>query len=393
MLKRKNHWVISATAGIILLAVIGQHYIWGRTTEKQLAPKALPLVTITTTQRIDLPIEFSAQGHLVTLNQVDVRPQITGIIRSVNFHEGDQVQAGQLLFTLDASDASAQINRYNAQSAQIKALLADAQRDYVRSKELVKSGFISDSTVTSAQSKVEALQAQLNAASAETDSAKIQAGYTRITAPVSGLAGAISIHPGSLAQTSSAIPLVTLVQMDPIAMEFNLPEQALPAILAAREQGKVSATLETQDKKYVEGYITFVNNSVSQDTGTISLKASFANTSRRLWPGGFARIVIHAGISKAAVVLPPQAVLEGPAGRFVYLLGDQNKVRAKPVNLLRIQDGKAVLEGLYGDEQVVLEGGQNLSDGAVVMVDRKTLSTRPGNEAGDKAGEKVGKSL
>ncbi|MFZ6765692.1 efflux RND transporter periplasmic adaptor subunit [Undibacterium sp. Di26W] len=356
--------------------------MWGKTAGKTSTQKPLPIVTVAITQRVDLPIEFSAQGHLVTLNQVDVRPQITGIIRSVNFHEGDQVRAGQLLFTLDASDANAQLNRYDAQAAQIRALLVDAQRDYMRSRELVKSGFMSDSTLTSAKSKVEALQAQLAAASAEKDSAKIQAGYTRITAPVSGLAGGVSIHPGSLAQTSSATPLVTLVQMDPIAMEFNLPEQALQAILIAREQGKVGATLETQDQQKVEGYVSFVNNSVSPDTGTINLKASFANTSHRLWPGGFARVTVRAGVSKAAVVLPPQAVLEGPAGRFVYLLDENDKVRIKSVNLLRLQDRKAVLEGLSGGERVVLEGGQNLSDGAVVVVDKAKLP--PEDETGSK---------
>ncbi|MFZ6876400.1 efflux RND transporter periplasmic adaptor subunit [Undibacterium sp. Di27W] len=304
-----------------------------------------------------------------------MRPQITGVIRSVNFREGDQVQAGQVLFTLDASDASALVNRYKGQSAQIQALLADAERDYLRSKELVKAGFISVSTVTSSQSKVEALQAQLTATSAETDSAKIQAGYTRITAPVSGVAGAVSIHPSSLAQTSSALPLVTLVQMDPIAMEFNLPEQALPTILAAREKNKVAVTLETPDKQTVQGFISFINNSVNQDTGTISLKASFPNASRRLWPGGFTRATVHAGVSKDAVTLPPQAVLEGPAGRFVYLLMDNGKVKSKPVDLLRIQDGKAVLEGLSGGETVVLEGGQNISDGAAVTTANKAGGT------------------
>ena len=256
--------------------------------------------------------------------------------------------------------------------------MEDAQRDLARNTELVKAGFTSPSTLASAQSKVDALQAQLKAAGAETDSASIQAGYTRITAPISGVAGALAIHPGSLAQTSAAAPLVTLLQIDPIAMEFSLPEAALQPVLAAREGGKLTATLEMPGQPAFEGQVSFINNTVSTDTGTIGLKASFANPTRRLWPGGFGRITVHAGASKDAVVLPPQAVMEGPAGRFVYVLEADNKVKATPVTVLRIQDGQAVLSGLRGNVQVVLEGGQNVSDGAAVALTAKL----PGSGSG-----------
>lgn len=364
---KKRRLLIAGVTAMVLVGAAGQHFLFGKAVEKS-AAKQLPLVTVTMTRMVDLPLEFSAQGHLVALNQVDVRPQMTGVVRTVNFHEGDPVKAGQLLFTLDANDVGTQVNRYNAQAEQIRALLLDAQRDFVRSTELVKSGFMSPGTVATAQSKVEALQAQLKAAGAETESAKIQASYTRITAPISGIAGALAIHPGSLAQTAATAPLVTLLQIEPIAMEFTLPEAALQAILAAKEVGKISATLETPDQQKFEGQISFVNNTVNADTGTISLKASFANTTRRLWPGGFGRVTVHAGASKNAVVLPPQAVLEGQAGRFVYVLGANGRVKATPVTMLRIQDGQAVLQGLRGDESVVLEGGQNISDGAIVAL-------------------------
>lgn len=373
--------------GVVVLIItftMGQYYLFGKKIDKSATARPNPLVSVTFAQITDLPNEFSAQGHLVALNQVEVRPQITGVIRTVDFHEGDQIKAGQLLFTLDATDVTAQVSRYDAQSAQIKAQLDDANRDYNRSKELVKSGFISSGAVATSQSKAESLQAQMKAAGAEIESARVQLSYTRITAPISGQAGALAIHPGSLAQTSAASPLVTLLQMDPIGMEFSLPEQALGPILAARAAGQIKATLQTQDNQTAEGKLTFVNNTVNTDTATINLKASFPNTAQRLWPGGFARIILRAGSSKGAVVLPPNAILEGPSGRFVYVVGSDNKVTSRPVTLLRIQDGYAVLEGLKGGERVVLDGGQNLSNGSTVTIDNKGSPAHPTDKADTK---------
>lgn len=133
--------------------------------------------------------------------------------------------------------------------------------------------------------------------------------------------------------------------------------------------GPVAAILESVDNQNVKGELNFVNNTVNQDTSTISLKASFPNKDKWLWPGTFAHVTLHAGLSRGAVVLPPHAVLEGPTGRFVFIVGNDNTVTAKPVTLLRLQDGVAVLQGLDSGERVVLEGGQNLSSGTKVTID------------------------
>jgi multidrug efflux pump subunit AcrA (membrane-fusion protein) len=303
-------------------------YTNGQPAAKEVKPKAAPLVSVVDVKVADLPIEFATQGHLVALDQVDVRPQVTSTIREVAFHEGDLVKAGQLLFVLDSAETAAQVSRSTAQAAQVQAQLEDAQRDYARSQELVTSGFLSPSTIATAQSKVAALPAQLKAAGADIEGAKVQSGRTRIVAPISGQTGALAVHPGSLAQTS------------------------------------------------VAGELSFVNNTVSTDSATINLKARFANPAHRLWPGQFADVVISAGTSRGAVVLPPQAVLEGPLGRFVYLVDGAKRVHVKPITLLRIQGGFAVIQGLAGGEQVVLDGAQNVSDGAVVAIDSRP-GTRP----------------
>lgn len=331
--------------------------------------KPPPLVSVTVARQQDLPLELTAQGHLVALTQVEVRPQMTAVIIGIHFKEGDDVAAGQLLFTLDDTDARAQLQRSEAQAAQIRAQLADAKRDYGRSSELVKSNFITPSAVDTAASKVEALQAQLKAAQADIDSAHVVLTHTRIMAPVAARTGAVAVHPGSLAQTSATAPLVTLVQFAPIGVEFNLPEQYLAAILAARAHGPLRVQLDSPDGTPVNGELSFINNVVNTDSGTISLKATFPNPRRNLWPGAYARVTVLAGSDRNAVTLPPQAVLEGPDGRFVYLASAENKAVRQAVSLLRVQDGKAVVSGLAGGSRVVLEGGANLRAGDAIRID------------------------
>ena len=332
------------------------------------APKKTPLVSVVETRIVDIPVDLPAQGHIVPLNFVDVRPQVTGIVNTVNFHEGDEVKAGQLLFTLDDSDARAQLAKAEAQGALVGAQLADARRELQRAQALVASKFMAVSTVDTASGKVDALLAQARAAAAEATSARTTLAHARIASPIAGRAGAVTVHPGSLAQTGTGAPLVTVSQFSPIGVEFSLPEQDLPAILAARDAGTISVSLGGPGNQDGDGKLTFINNTINPDSATINLKASFPNTRQTLWPGGFARVIVHAGVSQGAVVLPPQAVQEGPAGRFVFLLGADNKVSGKPVLLLRVQNEMAVISGLAAGERVVLEGGQNLRPGMNVQL-------------------------
>ncbi|MDB5906774.1 MAG: family efflux transporter, subunit [Massilia sp.] len=357
--------VIGSIAAVAVIATAGFSLV-SRGQTAPVSQKKVPLVSVTATRVMDIPIDLTAQGHVVPLNFVDIRPQVTGIVRTVNFHEGEDVKAGQLLFTLDDSDARAQLAKAEAQGALIGAQLADARRELQRTQALVASKFIAVSVADTASSKVDALVAQARAAAAEASSARTLLGYVRIASPIDGKAGAVMVHPGSLAQTGGVVPLVTISQFSPVGVEFSLPEHDLAAVLAARDAGKVSVSLENSPD--AEGKLTFINNTIDQGSATINLKASFPNARQTLWPGGFARVVVHAGVSHGAVVLPPQAVQEGPSGRFVFLLGADSKVTMKPVSLLRVQNEMAVISGLNGGERVVLEGGQNLRPGMSVQL-------------------------
>lgn len=353
---------------VFLLAIVGLAFIFsygieGQASASRKPAKALPLVSLIEAQPRDLPIIFSAQGHLVPLNQVDVRPQVNGIIRTVDFKEGDDITAGQLLFTLDETDKLALLRRAEAQAASIAAQLEEARRDLKRSKELAAKGFFSASAVDTAASKVDAFSAQLKAAQADVSSARVQVDYTRIMAPISAKAGAVNVYPGSLALQGDSAALVSLLQFDPIGAQFTLPEQNLGALLAARARGEATASVTTLDGATIGGDIVFLNNAVNTNTGTIALKARFPNAELRLWPGSFVRLKIMAGFDKSAMVLPPQAVLEGPDGHFVFQMDAQGTAVSREVKLLRIQDQYAVVSGLSVGERVVVEGNQNLRAG------------------------------
>jgi RND family efflux transporter MFP subunit len=335
---------------------------------KGAAPKPALTVTVTTPVARDLPIRLTAQGHLVALNQVDVRPQVAGVIRSVDFHEGDTIRAGQLLFTLDATEAEAQLARARGTAANIQAQLDDAVRAQKRSEELAREKFISQSAVDSAMSKADSLRAQLRSAQADIDNAQAQVAHTRIVSPLAGKAGALNVHVGSLAQPSAAQPLVSLAQFDPIGAEFSLPEDNLAAILAAREAGPVSVSLDTPGGQRVGGQLSFINNTVTTGSGTINLKATFPNPREKLWPGAFVKVTLEAGSSRGAMVLPPEAILEGPKGSFVYTLDHSNRALVHPVKVLRIQERQAVIEGLAAGTRVILQGNQNVVPGAVVSI-------------------------
>jgi RND family efflux transporter MFP subunit len=368
-----------ALLGTVIAGGLGWR-TWAATAKPKSAAKPPPLVGVTTSRTLDLPVRFAAQGHIVPLNQVDIRPQVTGVIRSVNFREGDEVKPGQLLFELDASDVVAQLRRAEAQANQIHAQLDDATRDLNRTLQLVKSGFMSAAVVDTARSKAESLQAQFKAAQADVESSRVRVGYMRIVSPIAGKTGAVVVHPGSLAQVGDAAPLASIVQFDPIAVEFTLPERDLAAVRDAQIAGDTQVGIDL-DGTTRSGELSFIDNRVNTGNGTISLKASFANADRHLWPGAYVRVALNAGTTKNAVVLPPQAVLEGPDGNFIFQVDSNKQVVSRPVTLLRIQDHNAVVDGLRSGETVVVEGARSLRSGMTVAIDNAAAASTAANGA------------
>lgn len=363
---RKGVWLATCT----ILAGCGIGYFWPKpAAEAALKPLPAPaLVSMVTATVQALPVVLTTQGHVVPLNQVDIQSQITGTVKTVAFKEGDFVKKGQLLFTLDDASQRAAYNHALAAVGESQALLVKAQHDLDRSRALKAKNYISMSDWDTLQSALQQYQAQLKAAQEDVRTADVNLGYTRIYAPVDGKTGALNIHPGSLVQPGSTLPLVTLIQFDPIGMSFTLPEQDLSPVLRAQTKSQVTIWVQNASGKRVAGTLDFIDNSVSTDSGTIALKARFNNADMQLWPGMYQSITVDAGTTPDAVVLPPQAVQNGPDGHFVYVIGSQNHASVQPVNLLRVQQQLAVVSGLQQGTQVINEGANNLRPGMTVKI-------------------------
>lgn len=198
----------------------------------------MPLVSLAQAKVLALPLTLTTQGHVVSLNQVDIQSQVTGTVKTVDFKEGDFVRQGQLLFTLDDNTQQATLRRAMASQVESRTLLDKAQRDLARGRGLKAQNYISASDWDTLQSSLQQYSAQYAAAQEDIRTAQAQLGYTRIYAPVSGKTGALNVHPGSLVQPGSASPLVTVSQFDPVGVSFTLPEKTLMRCLPHNHRGR-----------------------------------------------------------------------------------------------------------------------------------------------------------
>ncbi|MGE5096711.1 MAG: efflux RND transporter periplasmic adaptor subunit [Betaproteobacteria bacterium] len=388
--RRRWPWVV----GFLLLAVAAIGWWWlgmARARDANAARRpAGPVVVVTSTAETrDIPVRLVANGTVTALQSVDLRSQITSTVREVHIREGQNVKKGDLLFSLDSRTEEANVKKALAQVEKDKADLATAQRNLERQRELFRQKFISQAALDTSENQVNTLQGQLAIDLAAVDAARVARAYTEIRAPFSGRTGIINVRAGSLVQpgaanvsaTTGAVPLVTITQVDPIAVAFTLPEKELPELQQALRAGPVMATATPQGANDAfKGRVTFVDNAVDTTTGTIRLKAEFDNPQARLWPGMYATVQISPRTIQNATVIPAQAVQTGPEKRFVYVVDGERKVAAKTVKLAYVDQGMAVVEGVQPGARVVVEGAQNLRPGSVVAeAERQT----PVESAGD----------
>jgi len=318
-------------------------------------------------QKRNVDIVLEATGTVTALNSVDVRPQVSSTITKVHIREGQFVKQGQLLFTLDARNDEVNLTKAKAQLAKDMASLADAQRQLARSRDLFAQNFISQGAVDTNQTLVEAQQAVVASDRAAIEAAQVALSYSRIAAPSAGRAGAINVFPGSTVQPTGAA-LVTITQLDPIAVGFNLPQRNLAEALQTLRSGggKVSAELP-ESRGTLSGRLQFVDNSVDAGSGTVRVKAEFANADEKLWPGAFVNVRLSVQTLKDAVVLPQNAIITAPRGKIVYVVDSSNKASARPVEVTYPFGEEAVVTGVRPGERVVVDGRQNLRSGASVV--------------------------
>jgi len=344
------------------------------------ATPAIPIAAAAAVKK-DMPLEVSVIGSVEAYSTVTVRAQITGELTTVKFEQGDDVQEGQELFTLDRRPLEAALQQAEATLERDSANAANAKAILERQEQLTQRGIVARETRDTARTQVAALEATLASDRAAVENAKVQLQYATIRAPISGRTGALMVTAGNLVRANDQTPLVTINQVTPVYVSFAFPE----AMLADLRRYMARGTLHVEAKlandpagASAAGRITFVDNAVDQTTGTIKLKGTFANQDRTLWPGQFANVNVRLTTEPDVIVVPSAAVQTGPDGSYVYVVKADQTVEMRPVTVARLAGTETVIkEGLAKGDSVVTDGHLRLVPGSRVTVR-------------DAAGEKAG---
>ena len=328
-------------------------------------------VTVATVQQRSVPQEISAIGTVTPIQTVAVCAQVSGIILSVGFQEGDEVQVGQLLFRLDPRPFQAALDQAIANLAKDRAQLVNARQEVVRYQTLVQSDLATQEQFDQFKANADAAEAAVTADSAAVQTARLNLEYTTIRAPIAGRTGNLLLHIGNLVPASVATPLVVINQLRPIAVSFSVPQKYLDDIqrFSARSRLAVEIRPSNDTAAVVTGTLSFINNQVDTTTGTIQLKATFANGDRKLWPGEFVAVRLVLNVERDVLTIPSQAVMTGQNGTYVYLVNPDRSVRAQDVTVGRSAEDFVVIEkGLVPGQMVVTDGQLRLVPGAKIEI-------------------------
>lgn len=331
----------------------------------------VPIVARTVTQH-NVPIYLTGVGTVIAYNTDIVRAQIQGQITSINFTEGQQVHAGDLLAQIDPRPYQALIDQYVANLERDQAQLANARANQARYNQLGDKGWATPQLIETQNAQVSQLQAAIKADQALIDAAKVQLSFTRLTSPIDGVVGIRQIDVGNIISPSNTNGLCVVTQLDPISLIFTLPETVLPQI--QQQQRKTKAPLSVlaynQDNtiRLGEGQLGLVNNEILQTTGSIQLKANFANKDRSLWPGELVNARLLLDTRHNGLTVPASVVQQGPNGPYAYVVNTDNTVSLRRIKVAEVSDGQALIDsGLKADEQVVVDGQYKLRPGTLVI--------------------------
>ena len=337
--------------------------------------KAGGVTTVSTivVEKKEIPLIIEATGTIVSNGIVDIRPMVTNTVAKIHVKDGQEVKAGDLLFTLDNRNDTANYER-------LKALAEDAQKQYLRAQELVSKNFISKAGLETAMANAKSAQAAAR-------SAEVQLSYDSIRSPISGRAGIVNVFPGSLVQasnvvttatsstaTSSVGAMVTITQLNPINVQFVVPEKDIPVLLENQLDGEpltVKVSVGDSGKRTYEGKVLVIDNQVDPSIAAVRVKAQIPNDSMTLLPGQFARVSLVANTLKDALSVPSQAIVMNARGKIVYIVDQDGKAVLKPVKVIYEYQGTSVITGIESGDKVIVEGKQNLRPGGKVREAKK----------------------
>ena len=359
---------------LIVLVAASAWMLLRPTSSKLTAPTAIPVRVVSVAER-DVPRYVSGIGSVLSLHSVVIRPQIDGILTQLRVKEGQLVKAGDLLASIDDRSIRASLDQAKAQLGESQAQLQVAQVNLKRYKLLSVDDGVSKQTYDQQQALVKQLQATLLGNQAAIDAAQVQLSYTQIRSPVSGRVGIRTVDEGNFLRMSDTQGLFSVTQIDPIAVEFSLPQQMLPTL-----QGLIGATPAAAVNAYLgadtdgqtgdllgEGHLTLIDNQINANTGTIRAKAEFNNAGQKLWPGQLVTIKIQTALNKDALVVPPTVVQRGLDQHFVYRVKD-GKVEAVPVQMVYQNSELNIIKGVQAGDVLVSDGQSRLKPGASVQV-------------------------
>lgn len=361
---------------VLLVGVVGggalayQHVKLGPAESRaQAKPTARPVpVLVATVEKKPAPVRIETIGTVQPLASVVVKSRIDGLILKVHFKDGQEVKAGDVLFTLDSRATEAQLRQAEALVVKDRAQLANAKREAARQGELVTKSYTSASKYEDARTQAATFDATLRADEAAVENLKVQLTYTTIASPITGRTGAVTLKDGSNVKANDTISLVTINQVHPIYVSFSVPQVQLADIRAAMTSGPVEARVQPvgeSDVSHDKGTLAFIDNAIDIATGTVNLKAIFENKRDVLWPGQFVNVRLTLRVDPDAIVVPAAAVQIGQNGTYVYVIKPDATAEARPVRVSRMVAGQTIIaEGLKEGEQVVVDGQLRLTSGA-----------------------------
>ena len=403
--------MLSSTTGkTVVWAVFAAIVLAGCSSQKApptMGPPPVPVTLATAgTQAVQQVVH--AIGNVEPSANVQVRAQVAGELMRANFAEGQNVRKGDLLFLIDPRPFREALRQAEAAVARDRALMAQAEAnvsrdqaqqknadsDAGRSQQLMKEGIIArsqyDASRTNAdvyaesvhadQAAIQSARASLDSDLAAVEKSKLDLSFCEVHAPISGRTGNLLVHVGNYVKANGDTSLVVINQIEPAFVSFSVPEQKLAAIRRLSVAGKLTVRVTTKDApdKPVTGTLSVVDNTVDTTTGTIRLKATFANAGSVLWPGQFVDVTLALDTKAAAIVVPSEAVQAGQKGSFIYVVKTDQSVEARLVTTGQLVDSKIVVEsGLKAGETVVTDGQLLLAPGAKVMA-LPGVKTEPG---------------
>jgi multidrug efflux system membrane fusion protein len=355
----------------------------GCTQKAQMAapPPAVP-VTVAVAEQKTVPLTVRAIGAVEAFSTVEVKSQLAGQLISVHFSEGQDVKKGQLLFTLDRRPLEATLKQAEGQLAKSQAEMAQAEANAARYAKLMQEGVIARERYEQEQTNMQALRATVDASRAATENARVQLGYTQIYAPIAGRTGSLQVHMGNVVKANEA-SLVVINQLRPIYTRFSLPEQFLADVKRHMANGKlkVAALIPKTDTPAAIGTVSFIDNAVNRETGTIAMKAEFPNDDRRLWPGQFVDVTLTLAERPNSILVPTPAIQTGQNGQFVFVVKPDNTAETRAVKVgAAVENNTVVEEGLQAGERVVTDGQMRLVPGSRVEI-------KPGSNSAPRSGQ------